>query len=35
MVDGYIEVPSGIGIGVVPDIEFMNSITRSVETISS
>ena len=35
MVDGYIEVPNGIGIGVVPDIEFMNSITRSVETISS
>lgn len=35
MVDGYIEVPSGIGIGVVPDIEFMESITRSVETINS
>ena len=35
MVDGYIEVPNGIGIGVVPDIEFINSITRSVETISS
>lgn len=35
MVDGYIEVPNGIGIGVVPDIEFMNSITRSVETITN
>jgi len=35
MVDGYIEVPNGIGIGVVPDIEFMESITRSVETINS
>lgn len=35
MVDGYIEVPNGIGIGVVPDIEFMNSITRSIETITN
>ena len=35
MVDGYIEVPNGIGIGVVPDIEFMNSITRTVETITN
>ena len=35
MVDGYIEVPGGIGIGVVPDIEFMESITRSVETITN
>jgi O-succinylbenzoate synthase len=34
MVDGYIEVPNGIGIGVVPDVEFMNSITRTVETIT-
>jgi hypothetical protein len=35
MVDGYIDVPDGIGIGVVPDIEFMESITRSVETITN
>lgn len=35
MVDGYIEVPNGIGIGVVPDIEFMESITRSVEKITN
>ena len=35
MVDGFLEVPNGIGIGVVPDIEFMESITRSVETITN
>jgi O-succinylbenzoate synthase len=35
MVDGYIDVPDGIGIGVVPDIEFMESITRLVETITN
>jgi hypothetical protein len=35
MVDGYIEVPNGIGIGVVPDVEFMKSITRTVETITN
>jgi hypothetical protein len=35
MVDGYLEVPNGVGIGVVPDIEFMNSITKSVETITN
>jgi len=35
MVDGYIDVPNGIGIGVVPDIEFMESITRSVEKITN
>ena len=33
MVDGYIDVPNGPGIGVVPDMEFMNSITKSVEKI--
>jgi hypothetical protein len=35
MVDGYLEVPNGAGIGITPDIEYMNSITRSVETISN
>ena len=34
MIDGYLDVPNGVGIGVVPDMEFMNSITRSVETIT-
>ena len=35
MIDGYIEVPNGAGIGVTPDMEFVNSITSSVEKISS
>jgi len=35
MIDGYLDVPNGIGIGVVPDMEFMNSITTSIETITS
>jgi len=35
MVDGYLDVPNGDGIGVTPDIEYMNSITRSVETINN
>ena len=35
MVDGYLEVPNGTGIGVTPDIEYMNSITKSVETITN
>jgi O-succinylbenzoate synthase len=35
MVDGYLEVPNGLGIGITPDIEYMNSITRSVETITN
>lgn len=35
MIDGYLNVPNGLGIGVVPDMEFMNSITRSVETITN
>jgi O-succinylbenzoate synthase len=34
MNDGYIDVPNGIGIGVTPDMEFMNSITKSVEIIT-
>jgi O-succinylbenzoate synthase len=35
MIDGYLDVPNGVGIGVVPDMGFMNSITKSVERISS
>lgn len=35
MIDGYLNVPNGVGIGVVPDMDFMNSITRSVETITN
>ena len=35
MIDGYLDVPNGVGIGVVPDMEFMNSITRSVEIITN
>jgi O-succinylbenzoate synthase len=34
MVDGFIDVPNGAGIGVVPDTEFMNSITKSLEIIT-
>ena len=35
MVDGYLDVPNGVGIGDVPDMEFLNSITRSVEIITN
>lgn len=35
MIDGYLEVPNGVGIGVVPDMDFLNSITRSVEIITN
>ena len=35
MIDGYLDVPNGVGIGVVPDMEFMNSITTSIETITN
>ena len=34
MNEGYIDVPNGIGVGVTPDMEFMNSITKSVEIIT-
>ena len=32
MNDGYLDVPNSPGIGVVPDMDFMNSITTSIET---
>ena len=35
MTDGYLDVPDGIGIGVAPDVDFMNSITRSVEKVTN
>jgi O-succinylbenzoate synthase len=35
MIDGYLDVPNGLGIGVVPDMDFMNSVTRSIETITN
>lgn len=35
MIDGYLDVPNGVGIGVVPDMDFLNSITRSVEIITN
>ena len=35
MIDGYLDVPNGVGIGVVPDMDFLNSITRSVEVITN
>ena len=35
MIDGYLDVPNGVGIGVVPDMEFLNSITSSVEIITN
>jgi O-succinylbenzoate synthase len=35
MNDGYIDVPNGIGIGVEPDIEYLDSITTYRETIAS
>lgn len=35
MIDGYLDVPDGIGVGVTPDMEFMNSITRSVEKMTN
>jgi O-succinylbenzoate synthase len=33
MKDGYIDVPNGIGIGVEPDIEYLDSITTYKESI--
>ena len=33
MEDGYLHVPQGIGIGVEPDLEFLESITSYKETI--
>jgi len=35
MIDGYLDVPNGVGIGVVPDMDFLNSITQSVEVITN
>jgi O-succinylbenzoate synthase len=34
MEDGYLQVPQGIGIGVEPDLEFLESITSCKETIN-
>lgn len=34
MEDGYLQVPQGIGIGVEPDLEFLESITSYKETIN-
>jgi O-succinylbenzoate synthase len=33
MDDGYLTVPTGDGIGVTPDLDFLDSITRSKEVI--
>lgn len=33
MNDGYLDVPTGEGIGVVPDIDFLESITSERETV--
>jgi O-succinylbenzoate synthase len=33
MDDGYLTVPTGPGIGIEPDLEFLNSITKSKEII--
>jgi len=33
MDDGYLTVPSGDGIGVTPDMNFLDSITTSKEVI--
>jgi O-succinylbenzoate synthase len=33
MDDGYLTVPTGAGIGIEPDLEFLNSITKSKEII--
>jgi L-alanine-DL-glutamate epimerase-like enolase superfamily enzyme len=34
MEDGYLHVPQGIGIGVEPDLEFLDSITTYKELIN-
>jgi O-succinylbenzoate synthase len=33
MDDGYLTVPTGSGIGIEPDLEFLNSITKSRENV--
>jgi O-succinylbenzoate synthase len=33
MDDGYLTVPTGPGIGIKPDLEFLNSITKSKENV--
>jgi O-succinylbenzoate synthase len=33
MDDGYLTVPTGYGIGVTPDMEFLDSITTFSEVI--
>ena len=33
MEDGYLQVPHGLGIGVTPDLEFLDSITSFKETV--
>jgi O-succinylbenzoate synthase len=33
MDDGYLTVPTGPGIGIEPDLEFLNSITNSKEIV--
>ena len=33
MDDGYLTVPTGPGIGIEPDLEFLNSITKSKENV--
>jgi O-succinylbenzoate synthase len=33
MDDGYLTVPTGPGIGIAPDLEFLNSITKSKENV--
>jgi O-succinylbenzoate synthase len=33
MDDGYLTVPTGPGIGIEPDLEFLNSITKSKEIV--
>jgi len=35
MKDGYLDVPTGEGIGVLPDLEFLESITSERETIKA
>lgn len=35
MKDGYLDVPTGDGIGVTPDMEFLESITSERETVSA
>ena len=34
MEDGYLHVPQGVGIGVTPDLDFLESITSHKETIN-